>query len=214
MADVYLWFPFSKYKEDAALSQAEGQLGDAGVEFATIGGEISGLFSHVDDDDLLIINAHGQLGKPKLGMQGPNGVSWITHNRLADLLEMGGLKKTHQSILLLVCGAGGKSSIAAEAAASLGPNPVNSVAAGHLTFTRNGTDECLASCVAKAMGLKKYKEILVAGFAGTTGIKGQPNGAHTRSVYFIADGAKIRAEIDHLQWFDAYGRNLAALKRG
>src|SRR5262249_50283899 len=63
--------------------------------------------------------------------------------------------------------------------------------------------QCLASVVAKALGMRGYYSILVGGFPG---IMSSYSATLGRSA-FRAGTERVLAQLDHIQWYDCRGNN-------
>ncbi len=200
--DVFLFFPWKSYAQDDVLAGDIGDLRAAGVQF-TVLKKSWRCMSRVNDEALIMIAGHGGEGSDSISMEGPRGEKSLTADDLAELLDKLGLAKTHQSILLLTCYGGG----AMEDRASTAPRIVGT---GSYTVRSNSNGQCLASILAKAMGLRGYRSILVGGWPGSF----VSNDFEVNGPSFLGDGDEgtedvISANIDQIQWFDAKGNNTA-----
>ncbi len=210
MAKVYLYFPFNDYKKDTAQAGLQDFLRDKDktFEFELIvrGTGLMGsrVLARIADDDLLMSCAHGDIAKPsELYLCTSEGTTVMTANDLASQLEAAGLPKSHQSILLLNCWAGGNSSLATGAVQGSGPGGTKGqTSPGSVAVTNNGYGQCLASVLAKALGGRGYRSILVGGFPGTVTSSYTLGG-----MGFYAGATRVLAQIDHMQWYDCLGQN-------
>jgi len=205
MARVYLYFPFKDYKKDEASKKLPGFLNeqDESMRFHVLHGA-GQILARVAAADLLMSCAHGDIAKPtELYLCTANGTTVMTANDLAAKLEAAGLPKTHQSILLLNCFAGGDSTLAADTEQEAGPGDTQGqTSPDSVVKTQNSYGQCLASIVAEALGGRGYRSILVGGFPGTVTSSYTLGG-----MGFMAGATRVLAQIDHMQWFDAKGQN-------
>ena len=210
MAKVYLFFPFNDYMKDGATAGLQSFLEqqDPSLRFEVIvrGTGLMGsrVLARIADDDLLMCMAHGDIEKPsELYLCTSEGTTVMTANDLAGLLETSGLPKTHQSVLILNCWAGGDSTLAQGAVQGAGPGGTKGqTSPGSVVVTKNGYGQCLASVVAKALGGRSYRSILVGGFPGTVTSSYTLGG-----MGFYAGTTRVLAQIDHIQWYDCLGQN-------
>ncbi len=201
MPQMFLYQPFANYKEDAVLEKCMEYFQRTGMVCTLIEPGIGTPLAVVGDDDLLMIDGHGDINTPgTLYLCKADGLDEpLTANDLAAQLLQKGLKKTHQSILMLPCFAGGTSSIKAGAA----PGTGGVLAAANLIAKNNKKNECFSSVLGRAMGLAGYFSILVGGFPGVfTKISYSLNGV---TAFQADDGTRVRAQLDHIQWFDCKG---------
>jgi hypothetical protein len=197
MPKVYLYFPFTNYKEDKTLAKDVTNLRDKGVQFELLERVGAKPLQVVEDDDLLMIAAHGDLAVNVLACYAGQSEETLTANDLADQLEKGGLPKTHQSILLLTCFASGAH--VWDQRAKTG-------------YFANRDETCLSSIVAKSLAKRRYFSILVGGYAGMWSsacyqLNGAPPGVTThlknsRSRSWL----NSPADLDRIIWFDAWGK--------
>ncbi|QSA96602.1 hypothetical protein [Methylococcus sp. EFPC2] len=199
MAKIFLFFPFKNYSEDDVLKEDVEDLRKSGLKFEVIVWQRPPVtLRDVGDDDLLIIAGHGDLGDGTLAMNGKAGDVAITASELAEMLETGGLAKSHQSILLITCFGGGSSKMK-------NPTGAARVPAADLIVKNNKKGECLASILGKALGMRRYFSILVGGWPGSF-ISSDPDFG-TRSSFEARDNEYVLAQLDHIQWFDCKGSN-------
>jgi len=148
----------------------------------------------IHDDEMLIIAGHGLPDKSAIGVTDHAGVKHdikisspeinvtfhsvkptqitITANDLAkELDETAELPKTHIYIKLITCGGAGMVAVD-DNTKSKGKNGVTTdipiVPNSHQHMT-----ECLASVLAKALGLRGYTQVLVKGYPGFVNAMGQ-----------------------------------------
>lgn len=209
---VYFYQAFKKLGTDFAVMKLHGNLRASGVK---IDRSLAGLpgrpLSIVQDDDLLLIGVHGDSDMPNqlYSYQRGGSKNMMTTNELAAQLHRDGLKKSHQSILLIACEGAGFFSPAPGAA----PNSNGQLLAAHATVSRSKAFECAASFLASALGLSGYYSILVGGFPGRYGFQESPTGTKpTLSADIINDNntiqtVEVNAELDHIQWFNCKGKN-------
>lgn len=195
---AFLYFPFANYKKDEVLAEDVGDLKKAGVEFKLIKKSWRCL-TRVGDDAILMIAGHGDEGSGQISMEGPKGEKSLGATDLADQLASYGLSKKHQSILLLTCFGGGGLKNKPQGA----PRVVGS---GPLDLRSNAAGQCLASILAKALGKRGYLSILVGGWPGSF----VSNDWEVSGPSFLSDeDDAYSAQLDHIQWYDAYGNNTA-----
>jgi hypothetical protein len=199
MSKVFIYYPFDDWLFDTVIANTEEFMRnvDKTFEFSVI--YVGDGLAAVGDDDLVCVNAHGNIEKPdEMYLKSPLGNETKTANDIADQMVSEGLPRTHQSILLLNCWGGGSSELRPGAA----PGTDLVTAPSDLVVTKNGYLACLASVFAKALGLRSYSSILVGGFPGVV-----VDAIRNKGTTFVAGEAQIRAQIDHIQWFDARGQN-------
>jgi len=212
---IYLYFPFTNWEEDSVLKNDVKGFKKVGLEFELAERSTEKCLAPVNDDDLLIISGHGGVGSANISMVGATGRVRLPASSLADLLATDGLPKTHQSILLITCYGGGMSSItSAEGNADLSGSEQSSVpskaastrvAAKNLELISNKAGECLASILAKGLGMKGYYSILVGGWPGAFATASSATSG-TASVFKAGpDKTPVLAQLDHIQWYDARG---------
>src|SRR5262245_36587715 len=116
MANVYLYFPFANSALDAQVADTKGALQDADSTFvlhdlpAPGPAQLAGLRG----DDLLLSVAHGDITTPDtMYLNTPSGGESMSANDFVNQLVARGLPKSHESILLLNCWAGGDSAMGA-----------------------------------------------------------------------------------------------------
>lgn len=143
---VWLYFPFGKFKEDDVLKDDVKDLRDAGVKFHRTGNKPSCL-ERVGDGDLLMIGGHGDEDDFSISMTAPKGERSLTSNDLAQKLKKYGLKRTHQSILLLTCFGGGSTKKHTHA-----PRIVGVAKSELVSVHKKAAGKCLASVLAKVLG--------------------------------------------------------------
>jgi hypothetical protein len=213
VAKVYLYFPFNDYKKDGAQGGLQDFLEDQDKSFRfeviVRGKGLMGsrVLARVADDDLLMCCGHGDIAKPnELYLCTSEGTTVMTANDLAAQLETSGLPKTHQSILLLNCWGGGNSSLSPGTVQGAGPGGTKGqTSPGSVVVTNNGYGQCLASVVAKALGGRSYRSILVGGFPGTVTSSYTLGG-----MGFYSGATRVLAQIDHMQWYDCTGQNTSS----
>lgn len=199
MPQIFLYEPFTNYRDDPTAEKCLEYFQQTGLTCTLL--ELGGgtPLSVVGNDDLLLIDCHGDIAQPeKSFLVTPSGSEVLTANDLAKQLREKGLARTHQSILMCQCYAGGTSQI--RSGATVGSGGV--VTSSDLVVKKNKMNECFASVLAKALGQLTYYSILVGGFPGVfSQISYTLNGVSA----FQADGQRVRAQLDHIQWFDCKG---------
>jgi hypothetical protein len=203
MAKIWYYYAFKNSEEDPGVLAGPDYFRQTKLTFEVIPrtGVLQPL-TVVADDDLLIIDAHGSAARPsELSLCTKDGLKSMTASDLAAQLSTDGLKKTHQAILLVTCEAGGTSTFKSGAS----PGAGGDVKATNLTIARNKTDECLASVLAKALGMKGFFSILVGGFPGVFNPISYSLG--NKSAFRTDSDDRVLAQLDHIQWFDARGNN-------
>jgi len=200
--DVFLYFPWASYAKDDVLRNDIRDLRAAGVQF-TVLKKSWRCMTRVGDQALVMIAGHGGEGSDTISMDGPKGEKSLTADDLAEQLENLGLAKTHESILLLTCYGGGAMEDRPQGSARI-------VGDGAFDVRSNANGQCLASLLAKALGLRGYMSILVGGWPGSF----VSNDFEVAGPSFLGEGDTatadaISAKLDHIQWFDAKGNNTA-----
>lgn len=202
---VWLYFPFSNYEQDDVLKKDVTDLRSAGVNFHRTGNK-PGCLQRVGDEDLLMIAGHGDEGDFSISMTGRKGERSLTANDLAQKLKTYGLKRTHQSILLLTCFGGGSTTKHTGV-----PRVVGIAKSESVSVHKKSAGKCLAAVLAKSLGKAGYYSILVGGWpgefvsndpeTGTPSFESNPDGKGTQNTHV--------AQLDHIQWYDATGANTA-----
>ncbi len=210
MPVIYLYIPFPDLSHDRSMRSLVLSLRDAGLDFVSIADERGGQFlAHVRSDDLLLIAGHGLANHNGIFVKTDEGIREVTANDLAARIAGAGLKKTHEGILLLTCHAGGEATMKVETD-NLSVSPASvTVKYGRANAAAHAPYRCMASLVAKALGLRSYRSIAVGGFPGALGLTAA-SGQYAVEVSDV-DGSDVNilADMDHIQWFDASGRTTA-----
>jgi hypothetical protein len=203
MADIYLYYAFRDSREDAIIFDCPKHFDQAGLKTKVI--EHAGTpkpLAVVSHEDLLIITSHGSNSDPgNVSLSTPSGGRKMSASDLANQIFDDGLDRKHQSILLTTCESGGKTTLKSGEL----PDGTGRAKTDQITIARNKMGECFASILAKAMGMKTYTDILVGGFPGV--FSPISYSLNNKPVFRAQDGTRILAEIDHIQWFDAQGKN-------
>lgn len=202
MPKIYYYFAFKNSEQEPARVAEPGLLTESGLQFEIIPRQGDNTLSVVGGDDLLVVSAHGSTARPsELVLCTQTGNQVMTANDLAAQIDTDGLKKTHQSILLITCEAGGISKLKQGALR----NDQGGVSQSQIVIQRNKTDECLASILGKALGKRHYLSIIVGGFPGSFSPLSYSTGK--KSTFWTTEQTRILAQLDHIQWFDARGVN-------
>lgn len=212
MADIWLYIPFPDLTNDPTVRMMANDLRQAGLRFRAVDDDAGGSFlAGVQDDDLLLLGAHGLANYNTIFIKGAAGMDALSADQLAGRITAAGLRKTHETLLLLTCSGGGRSVMKVDTEAmSVTPQMMT------LDFGQYGRAgpvarspyKCLASVLGKALGQRGYRSIQVGGFPGDLGqteageyaFKAEDTDGQDRSVL---------AEMDHIQWFDASGHTTA-----
>lgn len=159
----------------------------------------------VEQDDVLIIMGHGgkdETNKICVKQKTKGGkvqYEFKTQDQLAAQLEAEGLSKNHKVIKLISCYAGGASSIDSDNNQFIDANP---------------DKEFFAQLLAKALGRRGYRNIVVGGYAGTVGSSrvGNPNKVFypvvndsTNRYDLDSDGEWGAGTKDQMFWFNSAG---------
>jgi hypothetical protein len=193
------------------MSNARAALKSTGLGFHTSRlHKIGKVLTDVKDDDLVIISGHGQINSSSISCKGKHGWVELTANDLAEQLQDQGLPKTHQSILMGSCEGGGTSEFTGATGGELSSaesllsqrKQKYRVSADALVIGDNKAGECFASILAKALGLSGYRSILVGGWPG-----GFSLGYHGGSWIATESEKRVLAQLDHIQWYDAWGNH-------
>jgi hypothetical protein len=223
---IWLLHPFKNQQSDPAFKDDQRHLKDAGMDVKFIDRpSMNTLLPKVGDSDLLIISGHGDVNDGNLYLKGDDEdvKDQMTASDLAKGLEHTGLKKTHESILLLTCCSGDSSKARSKAGPapeltktekrmiSKGAQPFRK-APTELLVSNNKATQCLASILAKALGQRKYFSIVVGGWPGSVV---QADSGKFGNLFFIEPDAVSAtnplyvSQLDHIQWFDCKGKNTA-----
>lgn len=213
---IYLYIPFTgaDANKDRVLRNIVDDLRSSGLDFTFIE------FGHqcltaVGNDDLLMLGAHGLYNQDRIFVGDRNRnliVSQIlSASNVAEQLELHGLSKKHGAILLMTCAGGGKSQLKAAGADGV-------VGASGLTVTAD-PKKVFAARLAKAMGLRGYHSLVVGGWPGDVIASNDNVDGRTSFEAEKPDdddeGSSISvvAQLDHIQWFDHFGRDTAQAAR-
>ena len=217
---IWLFHPFTNQDQDPVFRNQPAMLERAGMEFTQIA---SSQLKDIDGSDLLLIAGHGDVGSDKLRLVSSQGNRSMDASTLAVLLAKWGLKKTHESILLLTCFSGGSATSPAGAQGPLSKGEESLPAAAQavrrpvtsLQITNNKAHECLASILALALGLQGYYSILVGGWPGILSVDKAENPRMGGQYFFRGKEDRNKADLtlaqlDFIQWFDCRGENTAS----
>lgn len=186
MPKKWLYFPFDDVSQDPTMPGNRQRYETKYGQNLTVVGKGQPL-NLVGDNDMFIIAGHGLPNKSDIGVTTEKGTTLdlgkfggmfkqvtmtfshgkqerMTADDLADQLATGTgpLPLTHKYIKLITCGGAGMVTVD-EAKATF--DSTNTATAIPVTAHSHETD-CLASVLAKALGLRHYNQILVKGYPG------------------------------------------------
>jgi len=186
----WLYFPFKDITQDPTMpgnkDRYEKKYGDRLIVRQK--GELASL-ADVHDDEMLIIAGHGLPNSSRIGITTDPGKkkqfvissgetvvftevsptqATITANDLADeLLVEAKLSQTHKYIKLITCGGAGM--VRADDANVTWDEKRQVTAAPIVANSHEHMADCLASVLAKALGQRGYKNVMVKGYPGFVG---------------------------------------------
>ncbi|MGH7121068.1 MAG: hypothetical protein ACREFP_19115 [Acetobacteraceae bacterium] len=196
MPHKWLYFPFDDVSQDKTMPGNRQRYETKYRQNLTVVGK-GQLLSLVGDNDMFIIAGHGLPNSSRIGVTTEKGTSFdlgllggiakrvtmtfshgtqvsITADDLADQLLLAHLPPSHKYIKLITCGGAGMAAVD-ETKATYDPGkPQKSETLTFIPVTGHShEDDCLASVLAKALGLRGYGAVLVKGYPGFVDAMGQ-----------------------------------------
>ncbi|MGH2390957.1 MAG: hypothetical protein ACRDIE_22380, partial [Chloroflexota bacterium] len=192
MAHKWLYFPFDDVSNDPTMPGNRQRYESKYGQDLTVVGK-GQLLSLVGDNEMFIIAGHGLPNSSRIGITTELGTKLdlgkffgnvktvtmtfaqstqvsVTADDLADQLLLSHLPPSHKYIKLITCGGAGMAAVD-EAKAQYGADkktPTAIPVTGHSHET-----DCLASVLAKALGLRGYRGVMVKGYPGFVNAMGQ-----------------------------------------
>jgi hypothetical protein len=205
MSHKWLYFPFKDISNDPTMPGNQKRYEDkygTGVTVLMKGARLM----YVKEQDMLIIAGHGLPNSGKIGVTTEQGISfevlgktvWVkdpteqtmTANDLAEEIADAKLPKNHKYIKLITCGGAGMVAVD-DAKATIDTGKVTAVS---VTAHSHGAD-CLASVLAKALGLKGYQSVMVKGYPGYVNAMGNKKTVAVEGTSDLSQSKKWYQEI-------------------